>query len=138
MGLEESRTGCQSAWNWGPGSARNGGPPVRLAVGCPGSPWEDPQPSPRAATSAGGDGRGRWLWTHRVNRRQGVWGEDLAAVPEPPALIAGFNDVAMVSERVEQRGGHLGVAEHGRPLAEGEVGGDDDRGALIEPADEME
>ncbi len=44
----------------------------------------------------------------------------------------------MVSELVEQRGGHLGVAEHGRPLAEAEVGGDDDRGALIEPADEME
>jgi hypothetical protein len=38
----------------------------------------DPRPSPRAATSAGGDGRGRCLWTHRVNRREGVWGEDFS------------------------------------------------------------
>ena len=44
----------------------------------------------------------------------------------------------MVGEPVEQRGGHLGVAEHGRPFAERQVGGDDDRGALVEPADEME
>lgn len=39
---------------------------------------------------------------------------------------------------VEQSGGHVGVAEHARPVAEREVGGDDDRGALVEPADEME
>ena len=33
---------------------------------------------------------------------------------------------------------HLGVAEDGRPFAEGQVGGDDHRGLLIEPADEVE
>jgi hypothetical protein len=27
---------------------------------------KDPRPSPRAATSAGGDDHGRCLWTHRV------------------------------------------------------------------------
>ena len=43
-----------------------------------------------------------------------------------------------MGETVEQRGGHLGVAEDGGPFAEGEVGGDDDRGALVEPADQME
>jgi len=43
-----------------------------------------------------------------------------------------------MSEAVEQRGCHLGVAEDGGPLAEGEVGGDDDRGLLVEAADEME
>ena len=43
-----------------------------------------------------------------------------------------------MGESVEQRGGHLGVAEDGRPFAEGQVGGDDDRGPLVEPADEME
>ena len=32
----------------------------------------------------------------------------------------------------------LGVAEDGWPFAEGEVGGDDDRGALVEPAHEVE
>ena len=44
----------------------------------------------------------------------------------------------MVGQAVEQRGGHLGVAEHAGPFSEGEVGGDDDGGALVEPADEME
>jgi hypothetical protein len=30
------------------------------------------------------------------------------------------------------------IAEDARPFAEGEIGGDDDRGALVEPADQME
>ena len=34
-------------------------------------------------------------------------------------------------------GGHLGVAEDGGPFAEGEVGGDDDRGTLVEPAHQV-
>jgi hypothetical protein len=45
---------------------------------------------------------------------------------EAPAVIAGFNDVAMVGQAIEQRGGHLGVAEHAWPFAESEVSGDDD------------
>ena len=44
----------------------------------------------------------------------------------------------MMSEAIEQGRGHLGIAEDGRPLAEGEVGGDDDRGSLVEPAHEVE
>ena len=44
----------------------------------------------------------------------------------------------MVSEAVEQRGRHFWIAKDARPFAEGEVGRDDDRGALIETADEME
>ena len=44
----------------------------------------------------------------------------------------------MMGQAVEQGCGHLGVAEDGRPFAEGEVGGDDDRGALVEPAHEVE
>ena len=39
---------------------------------------------------------------------------------------------------VEKCGGHLGVAEDAGPFAECEVGGDDDRGALVEAADQME
>ena len=57
---------------------------------------------------------------------------------ESPAVVAGFHDVAVVSQAVEQRGRHLGVAEHARPFTEREIGGDDDGGALVEPADEME
>ena len=44
----------------------------------------------------------------------------------------------MMGESVEERGGHLGVAEDGGPFAEGEVCGDDDRGLLVEPADQVE
>src|SRR6202040_2064776 len=38
---------------------------------------------------------------------------------------------------VEQRGCHLGVAKHTGPVAKGQIGGDDDGSALVEPADQM-
>src|SRR5271166_2257739 len=44
----------------------------------------------------------------------------------------------MMGEAIEQRGRHLWITEHARPFAEGEIGGDDDRSSLVEPADEME
>ena len=44
----------------------------------------------------------------------------------------------MVGETIEQRGRHLRIAEDAWPFAEGEIGRNDDRRALIEPADEME
>ena len=62
----------------------------------------------------------------------------VVAAFEAPAVIAGLDDVAVVSQTVEQRGRHLGVAEHAGPFAEGEIGGDDDGSTLVEPADEME
>lgn len=55
----------------------------------------------------------------------------LRAVFEAPGFISGLNDFAMVGEPVEQSGGHLGVAEYGWPLAEGQVRRDDDRGPLV-------
>jgi hypothetical protein len=42
-----------------------------------------------------------------------------------PAFVAGLDDIAVMGQAVEQRGGHLGVAEDRGPLAEGEVGSDD-------------
>ena len=57
---------------------------------------------------------------------------------EPPAIVAGLDDVAVMGQPVEQRNGHLGVAEHARPFAEGEIGSDDDGGAFVEPANKME
>jgi hypothetical protein len=57
---------------------------------------------------------------------------------EAPAVVSGLDDVAVMGQAVEQGGRHLGVAEHARPFTEGEVGGDEDRGALVEPADEVE
>ena len=44
----------------------------------------------------------------------------------------------MVGETVEQRRGHLGVTDGIGPFAEGENGGDDDRGALVGAADQVE
>ncbi len=44
----------------------------------------------------------------------------------------------MMRQPVEQSGCHFCVAEDGRPFAERQVCGDDDRGPLIEPADQME
>ena len=62
----------------------------------------------------------------------------VVAALEAPAVVAGLDDIAVVGQAIEQRGRHLGIAEHARPFAEGEIGGDDDRGALVEPADEVE
>ena len=50
--------------------------------------------------------------------------------PRTVGSVAGLDDVAVVGQAIEQRGGHLGVAEDARPFAEGEVGGDDDGGAF--------
>ena len=44
----------------------------------------------------------------------------------------------MMGDAIEERGCHLGIAEHGGPLAEGQVGGDDDRGLLVELAEQVE
>src|SRR5689334_24205736 len=43
-----------------------------------------------------------------------------------------------MGEAIEERGCHLGIAEDGGPFAEGEVGGDNDRGVLVKAADEVE
>lgn len=37
----------------------------------------------------------------------------------------------MLSKLIEQRGGHLGIAEHLVSLAKAQVGGDDHPGALV-------
>ncbi len=44
----------------------------------------------------------------------------------------------MVGQAIEHGGGHLGVAEHLGPIGEGEIGGDQQRGVLVELADQME
>ena len=44
-----------------------------------------------------------------------------AAVFEAPAGVAGLDDVAVMGQAIEHGSGHLGVAEHLRPIGEGEV-----------------
>ena len=45
----------------------------------------------------------------------------VVAALEAPAVIAGLDDVAVVGQPIEQSGGHLGIAEHAGPFAEGQV-----------------
>jgi hypothetical protein len=56
------------------------------------------------------------------------------AVLETEAVVSVFENVAAVGETIEQRGRHLGVPEHGDPLAEAQVCGDYNAGALVERA----
>jgi hypothetical protein len=60
------------------------------------------------------------------------------AVFKAPALVAGFENVAVMGQPVEQRGRHFGIAENARPLGKGEIGRQDDRGALVKAADQVE
>ena len=60
------------------------------------------------------------------------------AALEAPAVVSGFDDVAVMGQAIEQRGRHLGVREDARPFPEGQIGGHQHRGALVEPADEVE
>ena len=57
---------------------------------------------------------------------------------EAEAVVSGLEDVAAVGETVEERGRHLGVAEDGGPFAEAQVRGNDDAGAFVKLAEEME
>ena len=43
-----------------------------------------------------------------------------------------------MGEAIEQCRGHLCIAKDGRPFTEAEVGGDDDAGAFVELAQEVE
>ena len=75
----------------------------------------------------------------REIRRGRAWrGSVSGAVFEPPARVAGFHDIAVVRQAVEHGGGHFGVAEHLRPVGEGEIGRYQQRGVFIELADQME
>jgi hypothetical protein len=62
----------------------------------------------------------------------------LCAVLEAPAIVASLDDVAVVGQPIEHGGCHFGVAEHLRPIGEGEVGGDQQRGVFVEFADQVE
>ena len=61
-----------------------------------------------------------------------------AAVPKPPIVVPGFDDIAVMGEAVEQGRGHPRVPEHLGPFLEGEVGGDDQGRVLIKAGDEVE
>lgn len=53
-------------------------------------------------------------------------------------VVAGPEEMTAMNEEIEQGGVHLGVAKDSGPFAEAEVGGDDDAGAFLELAQQME
>lgn len=48
------------------------------------------------------------------------------SVPQAPALVAGFDDVAMMGQPIQERRCHLGVTEDLSPLPKIEIGGHQD------------
>jgi hypothetical protein len=60
------------------------------------------------------------------------------SVFEAPGLAAGLDDVGAVGEPVDDCFGEARVGEDSGPLAEGEVGRDDQRGALVAFGDDLE
>lgn len=61
-----------------------------------------------------------------------------AAVFDAPDVVAGVDDVAMVSDAIEQGHRQVGISEHSLSFAEDEVGRDDHRGLLVKLADQRE
>ena len=57
---------------------------------------------------------------------------------EPPGLGAGVDDVGFVGESVDDRFGESGVREDAGPLAEGEVGRDDQAAAFVAFGEDLE
>ena len=62
----------------------------------------------------------------------------LGAGLEAIAVIAGLQNVAAMCEAIEKRCGHFCVTEDRRPFGEAQVRGDDDAGALVKLAQEVE
>jgi hypothetical protein len=123
---------CQSAWKQDPGSASNRDPYRRLRSGRPRSPWRGPARVAQCPDERRSEARGEALWIPggdpRAPRPSG-------SIFEAPALVAGFENVAMMGQPVEQCGCHFAVAEDAGPLGEREIGRHDDRGPFVEPAD---
>jgi hypothetical protein len=99
-----------------------GAPSPALGQACRGSEQEGPGRVAQCPQERRSGARGRCLFAHRAHRRKPGWHS--GAVLEAPALVAGFDDFAMMRETVEERGCHLGVAKHTGPIAKGQVGRD--------------
>src|SRR4051794_20240825 len=82
---------CQTARNRDPGSASKRDPSPALGQACPGSEQEGPARVAQCPHERRSDARGRCLFAHR-----GKPGWHSRAVFETPALVAGFDDFAMM------------------------------------------
>jgi hypothetical protein len=52
-------------------------------------------------------------------------------------LVAGFDDVAMVREPVQKRGGHFGIDKNAAPFCKREVGGNNHAGTFIQSGEQV-
>jgi len=102
-----------------------------LVQACPGSEQEGPARVAQCLCERRSGARGRGLFAHRGKPG---WYSGSDAVLKAPALVPGLDDFAVVGQPVQQRRCHFGVAKDARPFAKGEIGGDNDRGTLVEPA----
>ena len=54
------------------------------------------------------------------------------AMAEPIGLVAGFDDMAVMGQSVQQCRGHLRIAKYTRPFAEGQIRRNDHAGMFVE------
>jgi hypothetical protein len=87
---------CQTASNRDPGSAWKKDPFRALGQACPGSEQEGPARVAQCPHERRSGARGRYLFAHR-----GKPGWHLGAVLEAPALVAGFDDFAVMGQAVD-------------------------------------
>ena len=127
-------TRCQSAPKFDPQSASNRDPSAAPVQACPGSEREGPARVAQCPHERRSGARGRGLFAHRGKPG---WYSLSGAVFEAPGLVAGFDDVAVMGEAVQQGCGHSGIAKDARPFTEGEVSRHDHRGALVKAANQM-
>ena len=57
---------------------------------------------------------------------------------EAVAIVACFQNMAVVGQAVQQGRSHLGVAKHAGPFAKAQVGGDHHAGAFVKRRQQME
>src|SRR3546814_21073216 len=74
-----------------------------------------------------------------VERRAGLLQKDSPALlAEPIAVTADCDHGAVVQQAIQDGGGDHRVAEHRAPLGDRAVRGEQDRAALVTPADQLE
>lgn len=55
----------------------------------------------------------------------------LGSVLEAVRIVAGFDDVAMINEPIEESSRHFFISKEIGPFREGEIGGDDQAGVFM-------
>src|SRR6516165_9912262 len=100
----------------------------KVSIGSGSGPPIGIQKGPRLAASPDGSARAVGAGRGCGDGASAGLGLIVATAFEAPAIVSSFDNVAVMSEAIEQRGRHLGVGEDAWPFAEGEIGGHDDRG----------